>query len=102
MIKFALKGGDQSAASAEASVQDEHIAPVPRISIQAFCASADTAAAMQAAAEDRRMAKAHLKVQMGGIAAATAEYRASATPHVVIHTTDGPREELRGGTVYDA
>ena len=70
MIKFALKGGDPSAASAEAAVQDEHIAPVPRISIQAFCESADVAAAMQAAGEDRRMTKAHLRVQMGGIAAA--------------------------------
>ena len=39
MIKFALKGGDRSAAPAEAAVQEEHIAPVPRISIQAFCAS---------------------------------------------------------------
>ena len=71
MIKFALKGGDQSAAPADPSVQEEHIAPVPRISIQAFCASADTAAAMQAASEDRRMTKAHLKIQMGGIPAAT-------------------------------
>ena len=33
MIKFALKGGDAAASHAEASVQDEHIAPVPRISI---------------------------------------------------------------------
>ena len=38
MIKFALKGGE-AAASAEPAVQEEHIAPVPRISIQAFCAS---------------------------------------------------------------
>jgi pilus assembly protein CpaE len=59
MIKFALKGGDHSAASPESSVQEEHIAPVPRISIQAFCASPETAAAMQAASEDRRMTKAH-------------------------------------------
>ena len=57
MIKFALKGGDPVATSSE---PEEHIAPVPRISIQAFCASADTAAAMQAASEDRRMTKAHL------------------------------------------
>ena len=97
MIKFALKGGDPSAASAEATGQDEHIAAVPRISIQAFCASADTAAAMQAASEDRRMAKAHLKVQMGGIAAATEAYRASATPNVVIIESDGRAEELLGG-----
>jgi pilus assembly protein CpaE len=96
MIKFALKGGD-SAASAEPAVQDEHIAPVPRISIQAFCASPETAAAMQAASEDRRMAKAHLKVQMGGIAAATEAYRASATPNVVIIESDGRAEELLGG-----
>ena len=70
MIKFALKGGDQSAARAEMTVAEEHIAPVPRISIQAFCTSADTAAAMQSAGEDRRMTKAHLKIQMGGMAAA--------------------------------
>src|SRR2546430_9690211 len=89
MIKFALKGGEQSAATTETSVQDEHIAPVPRISIQAFCTSADTAAAMQAASEDRRMTKAHLKVQMGGMAAAAEAYRASATPNVVIIESDG-------------
>ena len=97
MIKFALKGGDPSAAAAEPVVQEEHIAPVPRISIQAFCASADTAAAMQAASEDRRMTKAHLKIQMGGIAAATEAYRSSATPNVVIIESDGRGEELLGG-----
>src|SRR2546421_11298698 len=97
MIKFALKAGDPSAAPAEATLQEEHIAPVPRISIQAFCASADTAAAMQAASEDRRMTKAHLKIQMGGIAAATEAYRASATPNVVIIESDGRGEELLGG-----
>ena len=97
MIKFALKGGDTNAAAAEPVVQEEHIAPVPRISIQAFCASADTAAAMQAASEDRRMTKAHLKIQMGGIAAATEAYRSSATPNVVIIELDGRGEELLGG-----
>ena len=97
MIKFALKGGDQSAAHAEASVQDEHIAPVPRISIQAFCASSDTAAAMQSAGEDRRMSKAHLKVQMGGMTAAIEAYRASATPNVVIIEADGRGDELLAG-----
>ena len=90
MIKFALKGGE-AAVPAEPSVQEEHIAPVPRISIQAFCASPETAASMQAASEDRRMTKAHLKVQMGGIAAATEAYRASATPNVVIILDDEDR-----------
>jgi pilus assembly protein CpaE len=97
MIKFALKGGDQDAASGEAAADEQHIAPVPRISIQAFCETAETAAAMQAAGEDRRMAKAHLKVQMGGIAAATEAYRASATPNVVIIETEGRGDALLTG-----
>jgi pilus assembly protein CpaE len=97
MIKFALKGGEASAASAEPSVQEEHIAPVPRISIQAFCTSADTAGAMQQAGEDRRMTKAHLKIQMGGIMAAIEAYRASATPNVVIIEAEGRGEELLNG-----
>jgi pilus assembly protein CpaE len=95
MIKFALKGGDPSAASTEA--QDEHIAPVPRISIQAFCESADVATAMQAASEDRRMVKAHLRVQMGGIAAAIEAYRSSATPNVVVIEFHGGGSELLAG-----
>jgi pilus assembly protein CpaE len=97
MIKFALKGGDPSAVSAEAAVQDEHIAPVPRISIQAFCESADVAAAMQAAGDDRRMIKAHLRVQMGGIAAAIEAYRSSATPNVVVIEFQGSGNELLAG-----
>ena len=96
MIKFALKG-DAAATHADATVQEEHIAPVPRISIQAFCASSDTAAAMQAAGEDRRMSKAHLKVQMGGMTAAIEAYRASATPNVVIIEADGRGDELLAG-----
>ena len=97
MIKFALKGGDAAASHAEAVVQDEHIAPVPRISIQAFCASSDTAAAMQSAGDDRRMSKAHLKVQMGGMTAAIEAYRASATPNVVIIEAEGRGDELLAG-----
>ena len=50
---------DPSVASTE---PEEYIAPAPRVSIQAFCATVDTAASVQAAAEDRRMAKAHLRV----------------------------------------
>jgi pilus assembly protein CpaE len=97
MIKFALKGGDPAAAATDATVQEEHIAPVPRISIQAFCESADTAAAIQAAGEDRRMTKAHLKLQMGGMTAAIEAYRASATPNVVMVETEGRAEQLLSG-----
>ncbi|MFY9694103.1 MAG: CtpF protein, partial [Xanthobacteraceae bacterium] len=38
------------------SARDEHIAPAPRVSVQAFCENDDTAAAIQAAGEERRLA----------------------------------------------
>ena len=40
--------------------------PIPRISIQAFCEDAATAGVVQAAATDRRLAKSHVSVHMGG------------------------------------
>ena len=56
------------------SPEDDHIAPAPRVSVQAFCETAETAAAVHSAAEDRRLGKAHLKVEMGGMAAAIEAY----------------------------
>jgi pilus assembly protein CpaE len=87
-----------NAAEAAAPIGDgEHIAPVPRISIQAFCENADTATTVQAAGEDRRMGKAHLKIQMGGIAAAAEAYRNAPTPNVVIIESESRHDELLTG-----
>jgi pilus assembly protein CpaE len=57
MIKHAsqVAMADSEAMPAGAdSAADEHIAPAPRVSIQAFCETVETAAAVQAAGEDRR------------------------------------------------
>jgi pilus assembly protein CpaE len=70
------------------------VRPVPRISIQAFCESPDLIAAIEAAARDRRMARAHVKVQTGGIAAAAEFYQGAATPNLIIVETRLPRERL--------
>ena len=78
----------EDAAAAEVA-SDEHIAPAPRVSVQAFCENVDTAAAVQAAGEDRRMAKAHLRVQMGGMAAAVEAYQSAPTPNVIILESEG-------------
>jgi hypothetical protein len=40
---------------------EEFIAPAPRVSVQAFCETAETASVIQAAAEDRRLTKVHLR-----------------------------------------
>ncbi len=75
----------------------EHIAPAPRVSVQAFCDTVETAAAVQAAGEDRRMAKAHVKIQMGGIAAAIESYKVSPTPNVIILESDGRGDDILDG-----
>src|SRR4030081_3298557 len=75
---------------------DDYIAPAPRVSGQAFCETADTAASMQAADEDRRLAKAHLTVKMGGMAAAVEAYSTVPTPNVIVLETDGSSDILEG------
>ncbi len=62
----------------------EGIRPVPRVSIQAFCESEIVAAAIDSASQDRRMSKAHVKVQLGGIAAAVELYQHATTPNLII------------------
>ncbi len=61
--------------------------PVPRISIHAFCEFPDTGAALQRAGGDRRLSKAHLTVQLGGIAAAVEFYQGQVTPNLLIVET---------------
>ena len=70
------------------------IDPVPRISIQAFCESSEAAAVIQAAIGDRRMAKAHVKQNMGGAAAAVEAYRNAPTPNVIVIEATADREFL--------
>jgi pilus assembly protein CpaE len=76
---------------------DEHIAPAPRVSVQAFCETVETAAAIQGASEDRRMAKAHMRIQMGGLTAAIEAYQSSPTPNVIILESDERGEEILDG-----
>jgi len=64
------------------------------VSVQAFCETVETAAAVQSAGEDRRLGKAHLKIQMGGMAAAVEAYRSAPTPNVILLETDGAGDIL--------
>lgn len=66
---------------------EEIIAPLPRITLQAFCETQEVAAAMQAVTADRRMDKAQTRIQMGGPAAAVEAFRAAPTPNVIVLET---------------
>jgi pilus assembly protein CpaE len=93
MISYARQNQeDQPEATSPAA--DDHIAPAPRVSVQAFCETVETAAAVQSAGEDRRLGKAHLKIQMGGMAAAIEAYRSAPTPNVIILETEGRNNVL--------
>ena len=68
--------------------------PIPRITIDVFCDMPDTSGAVQKASEDRRLAKAHMSVHMGGVPAAVEKYRQTGTPNLVIVENQGATEEL--------
>lgn len=74
--------------------EDQVIAPVPRVTIQAFCETPDVANAIQSAASDRRMHKVHVKIQMGGASAAVEAYRSAPTPNVIILESHNDRASL--------
>src|ERR1700691_95186 len=97
MMKQADQAAQEEISPADAAGRDEHIAPAPRVSVQAFCETVETAAAIQAAGEDRRMAKAHLRIQMGGLTAAIEAYQSSPTPNVIILESDSRREDILAG-----
>jgi pilus assembly protein CpaE len=105
MINYAQKNTESEARPSPVA-DDEHIAPSPRISVQAFCETVEVASAVQAAGEDRRLGKAHLKIQMGGMAAAVEAYSNAPTPNVIILETEGRADILTGldqlATVCDA
>ena len=83
MITYSRQNTDQQPEITAPSTED-HIAPAPRVSVQAFCETQPTAATVRSAAEDRRLTKAHLSVHMGGITAAIEAYHKAPTPNVII------------------
>ncbi len=76
------------------AADSEVIAPLPRISVQAFCESAEAAQVIGRAFEDRRMERAHAKVQMGGAAAAVEAFRNAPTPNVIVLETAAGHAEI--------
>ncbi|ODN70903.1 AAA family ATPase [Methylobrevis pamukkalensis] len=67
--------------------------PVPRISIQAFVESPEIAALLETVASDRRLARAHVKIHMGGIGAATEFYSSAPTPNLLFVESRDSRDD---------
>ena len=61
------RSNDRAGVREDAATHAPHrIEPIPRVSIHAFCETAEIAAVIEAAAADRRLAKAHVRHAMGG------------------------------------
>jgi len=64
--------------------------PVPRIAIHAFCETPETTALLEQASVDRRLAKAHITMHMGGLPKAIDHFHTATTPNLIIlETTEG-------------
>src|SRR5262245_46323902 len=71
--------------------------PVPRITITAFCDRPDVASVVQTAAQDRRLTKAIVNVEMGGIDQAVATLSSNPSPNLtVVDTVASASALLRG------
>ncbi len=74
------------------------VRPIPRITIQCFCETEGVRQTLETAATDRRMARTHTSVNMGGILGAVNYYGSAPTPNLIIiesrQTSDALMEEL--------
>ena len=87
---------NQAAFSTETAPASDHqvVALIPRVNIHALCDNQQTVQAMQAAAADRRMLRAHVTIQLGGIVAATQIYQNQPTPNVLLVESHSQRDML--------
>lgn len=70
------------------------VRPVPRITIQCFCETEGVRQTLETAASDRRMARAHVSVNMGGIMGAVSFYSTSPTPNLIVVETSKSGDAL--------
>ncbi|HYN00165.1 MAG TPA: AAA family ATPase [Aestuariivirgaceae bacterium] len=70
------------------------IAAVPRINIGIFCDHEATLQAMQQVAADRRMSRAHVTVQTGGIIGAFQAYSGALCPNLLIVESHSARDTI--------
>lgn len=86
----------EAAPVADSNADMTMLRPVPRVSIQAFCETEGVAKPIERAGEDRRMAKTHLKVMMGGIPAAVSFYQSAPTPNLIMVESRAEPRDMMG------
>jgi pilus assembly protein CpaE len=80
----------------QAGERSAGVARIPAITIQAFYDTPEVAEVIETAAADRRMARAHVTVRAGGIAAAIDFYRQQPSPQLIVVESQAAGEALIG------
>ena len=93
LTSAAIPVGESLYGEVDNDVSDQ---PVPRISIAAFCERPETGALIHNASEDRRLARAHVDVELGGLPAAIERYHDATTPNLLIVESG-----MRGRGLFD-
>jgi len=91
MISYAQKNPEEQP-DVTTSAADDHIAPAPRCRYKPFARRWKPQPPCRRGEDAPR--KAHIKIQMGGMAAATEAYRTAPTPNVIILETEGRNDIL--------
>jgi pilus assembly protein CpaE len=65
----------------------EHLRPLPRVSIHAFCESEKLLAAMEKCSQDRRMSRTSMRVNRGNATAAASMFANMPTPNLIMLET---------------
>lgn len=63
---------------------DAPLIPLPRVAVQVFCLTPALRETAEAATLDRRMARAQVRIQMGGVNAAIEAFRNAPTPNLIL------------------
>lgn len=93
---YSLNEWSEEESAYEPSAAEPRARLSPRVDIQAFCEDQETASVIQKASKDRRLAKAYVSVQFGGVESAVASYRAASTPNLIIIESLLDRDALIG------
>ncbi|RYD91571.1 MAG: CtpF protein, partial [Sphingomonadales bacterium] len=88
-VEYGIKSGEDEP---EAEIQTrpgdlDHLRPLPRISIHAFCDSEGMFTVMEKLAQDRRMAKVSFRITQGSTQAAANMFSSAPTPNLIILET---------------
>ena len=89
-------GQDEPEAEVQTRPGDlDHLRPLPRISVHAFCETEGMFTDMEKLAQDRRMAKVSFRVTQGSIQAAANMFSSAPTPILIILETGAVSASVR-------